>query len=526
MVAAEPASGFDATALERSYTFLDQCPERFLDVAIALPFGSLPERIGGIRAWRDALLDGQLPPVDSWPPEEIAAPVRQALDGIGLARLCKDRPELVDDVLEDILAAFSRQNDAIREDVARRLRELEQLERAEARKREELERKAAQLAEKWGTGSGRRRSRPAAFGFDRDTIRHLREQAEREVAGRPRAADAELIEDWEELARAWAEIAGIFGDLGEMLGRGRDLTAGVLRHTGWRNLLRLRELVERLPEFREIVQTLGRLHVSETAESVAQRMFVPMRRLEEERTEAWTPLVVGETRGIERSGSIARMLPVEAAMLGHPQLRLLWHARRAERALLTYRVEGVEIERTLVEKQLSEEAEVRRPRQERGPILAVVDTSGSMHGLPEQVAKALVLEALRTAHAEKRRCRLYAFSGPCQTAEHELALSPEGMGQLLAFLGLSFGGGSDPTAVMDRVLVQLQENEWKKADVLFVSDGEWPAPPGLVAAARKAREAGTRFHGVQVGNQGCTGLHEICEPVHVFTDWTEILHGG
>ena len=250
-----------------------------------------------------------------------------------------------------------------------------------------------------------------------------------------------------------------------------------------------------------------------------------MRRLEEERLEVRTPLVPGETRGIERSGSVARMLPVEAAMLGHPQLRLLWHARRAERALLTYSVEGVEIERTLVEKQLNEKAEVRCPRQERGPILAVVDTSGSMRGLPELVAKALVLEALRTAHAEKRRCRLYAFGGPGQAVEHELALSPEGMGQLLAFLGLSFGGGSDPTTIMDRVLEQLQENEWKKADVMFVSDGEWPAPSGLVAAARKARETGTRFHGVQIGNQGCTGLHEICEPVHVFTDWTTILEG-
>ena len=266
--------------------------------------------------------------------------------------------------------------------------------------------------------------------------------------------------------------------------------------------------------------------MSETAEPVVERVFVPMLRLEEERTEAWTPLVAGETRGIERSGSVARMLPAEATMLGHSQLRLLWHARRAERALLTYRVEGVEIERTLVEKETGKEAEVRGPRRERGPILAVVDTSGSMHGLPEQVAKALVLEALRTAHSEKRRCRLYAFSGPGQTAEHELALSPEGIGQLLEFLSLSFGGGSDPTAAMDRVLKQLQENEWKKADVLLISDGEWPVLPGLVAAARKARESGTRFHGVQVGNRGRTGLHEICEPVHVFTDWTNILEDG
>ena len=59
-----------------------------------------------------------------------------------------------------------------------------------------------------------------------------------------------------------------------------------------------------------------------------------------------TPLVPEETKGVELSDAIPRMLPSEAAMLGHPVLKCLWHARRAELALLTYRVEGVEIERS------------------------------------------------------------------------------------------------------------------------------------------------------------------------------------
>ena len=111
---------------------------------------------------------------------------------------------------------------------------------------------------------------------------------------------------------------------------------GVLHHTGWRDLLRLRELVERLPRMRELVQALGRLHESDAKESVAERVFLPMRRLEEERREVRTPLVPTDTRGVERSGSIARMLPVEAVMLGHSKLRMLWHARRSEQALLTF----------------------------------------------------------------------------------------------------------------------------------------------------------------------------------------------
>ena len=499
-------AGFDAASLERRYAFIEDCPEQFLRAIVGLPIGNLRERVAGVRAWRGALLAGELPPIDAWPPPEIAQPARRALEDLNIARFCKDQPNLVDPLLADILASFARQSSVVRGEVAARLRELEQLERdrlnAEERARSSKARRKGELA-----------------ALDKAALERLRKQAEHEAQRSDRDADGDVVATWGERVRAWAAIAEVFDDLGEIMGRGWDLSIGILRHTGWMDLIRLRELVEQLPQLREIVQSLGRLQVSEADETVADTVFLPVRRLEEERREVRTRHVPAETRGIERSGEIARMLPAEAVNLGHPKLRLLWHARRAERALLTYRVEGIEIERVLVERESEEAVEQRHSRPERGPIIAVMDTSGSMHGLPERVAKALVLEALRTAHAEKRKCFLYAYSGPGQVIEHELDLTPEGVGRLLAFLGLSFGGGNDETGVMAKVVKRLAEKDWKKADVVFVSDGEWPAPSALVHSVEKAREGGTRFHGVQIGNRGRTGLHAICDPVHVFQDW-------
>ncbi|MEZ4319736.1 MAG: hypothetical protein R3F61_19625 [Myxococcota bacterium] len=69
---------------------------------------------------------------------------------------------------------------------------------------------------------------------------------------------------------------------------------------------------------------------------------------------------------------------------------------------------------------------------------------------------------MRTAHVEKRRCFLCAYSGPGQVVEHELDLSADGIGRLSAFLGLSFGGGNDETGVLARVVKRLEEKEWKK----------------------------------------------------------------
>ncbi len=500
------AAGFDAASLDRRYAFLDECPEQFLSTIVTLPIGSLPERVQGLRDWREAMLEGRLPPDSTWPPAEIAAPARQALASLAIVRFCKGQPDLVDALLRNVLASFADRRAALRDEVASRLRELERLERVRL---DEGEQERAR----------RERREAHATRIDEATLDGLRRQAEREAASHGAAKDPGIIDTWGERVRAWAAIAEVFGDLGEMMGRGWDLCLGVLKHTGWVDLLRLRQLMEQIPQLREIIRSLGRLHASEVEETVAETVFVPVRRLEEERREVRTPHLPAETRGIERSGEIARMLPNEAVNLGHPKLRLLWHARRAERALLTYRVEGIEIERVLVEREAEEGVEKRRPRPERGPIIIVMDTSGSMHGLPERVAKALVLEALRTAHEEKRRCFLYAYSGPGQIVEHELDLSGEGIGRLLAFLGLSFGGGNDETGVLAKVVKRLEEKDWKKADVVFVSDGEWPAPTTLLRAVERAREAGTRFHGVQIGNRGRTGLHAVCEPVHVFQDW-------
>lgn len=496
---------FDAASLERGLAFLDDCPEQLLADIVTLPIGTLPERVTGIRRWRDAMLAGRLPPADTWPPDEIAGPARRALVDMGLVRFCKDQPELVDALLKDILRSFTHQSEHLRSEVSRLLHELEELERIRLSKEEES------LADK--------EKRPLRqVRVDEATLHRLRERAAREAREKDWLSDAEILLAWSERARIWAEIFDVFGDLGEMMGRGWDMAAGVLRHTGWGDLLRLRQLVELLPQLREIVRSLGRLQVSENEPSVAEKIFLPTRRLEEERLEVRTPHVPAETRGVERSGEIARMLPVEASMLGHPTLRFLWHARRAERALLTYRVEGVETESVWVEREVMEEAEGRKPRPERGPILAVIDTSGSMNGLPERVAKAIVLEAVRTAHAEKRRCFLYAYSGPGQVLEHELSLSPEGLGRLLVFLSQSFGGGTDIGA-MTTVVERLRQTTWSKADVVLVTDGEWSAPQAVVSALHEAREKGTRFHGVQIGNRGKTGLHAICDPVHVFQDW-------
>ena len=88
--------------------------------------------------------------------------------------------------------------------------------------------------------------------------------------------------------------------------------------------------------------------------------------------------------------------------------KLLFYAKLAEKALQIYERDGWGEFPTVIN---PERREIR-PTADRGPILLCVDTSGSMRGPREVVAKALALECMRAAREQERGCFVFAFSGP------------------------------------------------------------------------------------------------------------------
>ena len=112
------------------------------------------------------------------------------------------------------------------------------------------------------------------------------------------------------------------------------------------------------------------------------------------------------------------------------QSKLLFFAKLAEKALQTYERDGWGEYVTQI---VPERREIR-PTADRGPILLCVDTSGSMRGARETVAKALALECMRAARAQERGCYVFAFAGPQEVAELELGTDMASVTNLLGFL--------------------------------------------------------------------------------------------
>ncbi|MBW1878944.1 MAG: VWA domain-containing protein [Deltaproteobacteria bacterium] len=195
-----------------------------------------------------------------------------------------------------------------------------------------------------------------------------------------------------------------------------------------------------------------------------------------------------EVVGIRLGGDVANALPSELALLSDPETEDLFYQRLIEHRLISLELEGAGMDGV-------------GGWERRGPIIACIDTSGSMEGWAEMAAKALVLALCRRVLPQGRPVHLILFSGPRDQVELRLRKGLGGLEELLGFLSLGFHGGTDFDRPLTRAMELLEERELLRADVLVVTDGLARAGPGMVEAVQEAREGrGVRVWSVILGD--------------------------
>ena len=305
-------------------------------------------------------------------------------------------------------------------------------------------------------------------------------------------------------------------------GRGWDLSTGLLTSQGWRDIIRYRQRIKELPELIHFIHAIGREekiagNTKRASADLSPETLVLSKEQGEGQRRNKVPRKALEMDGIERGDDVNRMLPSELALLCHPILKTLWHAKRAERLLLLYqhrgkhdrgqRDEGTEKKNSSLNKQ----GHKGKSDLGRGPIIICLDTSGSMHGEPEHIAKAAVLEALKIAHREQRPCHLFAFSGPQEITCHQLDLRRGGLTELLKFLQFSFHGGTDLPGAINLALEKQTEKGWEKADILVVTDGRFPLEKSTLKKIERYKNINNlRVFGILTGNWQHDGLQDFC----------------
>jgi uncharacterized protein with von Willebrand factor type A (vWA) domain/uncharacterized protein with HEPN domain len=275
------------------------------------------------------------------------------------------------------------------------------------------------------------------------------------------------------------------------MGRLWDLSGGTWKNSGFELLKKYADVLENDKAVMELAAMLGRYRKSEKEfEEVEIEKIVVRPKFKPKHASK------GEVIGIRESDDISSMLPIEAATLLNPATKAIFLKKFAEKKLTTYdfRNQFGDTEKIKIkEKQLQEK------HDGKGPIIICVDTSGSMHGTPEQVAKTICFALTKIALREKRKCYLISFSTKIQTTE--LTDLQHSLDKLIDFLGMSFNGGTDANPALEKSLEMLETKDYNKADVLMVSDFVMEALSKEVAEKIDAAKTNkTRFHSLTISN--------------------------
>jgi len=248
------------------------------------------------------------------------------------------------------------------------------------------------------------------------------------------------------------------------------------------------------------------------------RIVGRFRRVAQRRAHSPVARIPEEVCDVTLGNDPARILPAERVLLAHPMLRYEFYRRFADRRLALYDVRG-------------------REAAGEGPIVVCIDTSGSMAGDRELVAKAIGIGLLGIARRRRRgfvavvfgsrdEVSSFAFEGrsvrlgPAAT----IATAPIGYLEGLArFAGCAFNGGTDYETPLREAMTWIAADRHPAADIVFITDDYCALSDEFLAEYRRLKQE-KRFaaFGVIVGGNaaGARTLRQFCDGVEAAADLT------
>lgn len=275
------------------------------------------------------------------------------------------------------------------------------------------------------------------------------------------------------------------------LGRLWDMSNGNWQRVNLDILKRYAELLQRDKSLKELAEMLGKMRQAE--KEFEEELFANIQLKPEWKVEHASK---ADLIGIHESDDLSSLLPSETALLADETMQSVFFKKFAEKKLQTFEYQAKVLsyrEEEFQDKRQKEKEEAK------GPFIICVDTSGSMHGTPETVAKTLCFAILKIAIRDNRKCYLISFSTGIETLN--LTDLRNSLDKIISFLSMSFHGGTDATPAMRETLRMLTTQDYKKADVIMVSDFVMSAFDKTTQdQIKSAKDNKTKFHSLVIGN--------------------------
>lgn len=162
-------------------------------------------------------------------------------------------------------------------------------------------------------------------------------------------------------------------------------------------------------------------------------------------------------KGVVLGDDIPRVIPSEMMRLRHPTLKKQFYKSYRERRLMQHEYGGT-------------------AKKGKGPIVAMIDSSGSMSGDSEIYAKAVCMALLDVAKRQKRGFLVIHFDSG--TSAENLKVNrfsksnPYKISEVIDMAEYFGGGGTQFEPPLQRAMNEVNdEREFSKADIIMITDG-------------------------------------------------------
>ena len=171
--------------------------------------------------------------------------------------------------------------------------------------------------------------------------------------------------------------------------KGHDNSKGKLKQISLANILNYFNMIKNNKALMDICDILGRMkneqkqiYQDTTTElsAYSYTQTLPTQRYKE------------EISGITLSNDLENLIPQEMSLLDDKDLELLFDLKYIEKRLFCFQKQGFISQQEEGQKEIEKQVEKERNKEDdKGSIIICVDTSGSMNGTPETIAKAITL---------------------------------------------------------------------------------------------------------------------------------------
>lgn len=220
--------------------------------------------------------------------------------------------------------------------------------------------------------------------------------------------------------------------------------------------------------------------------------------------------------GVTLGNDIMRILPTELAYLADKEIEDIFYYKYIENKLLCYELQGNEtLEK---EKKVLKEKEEKDKKEEKGAIVAMLDTSGSMWSYLEK-SRAVLLHAFKIAKKDKRDMKVILFGSYGEKKVYSVDKEYD-FNKFIKFIDQGYDGGTDfETPFNEAIDIVTKEAKYQFADIFMITDGECGISSSLENKIKKAKKElnlkvyTVIFDGSYYGDSNRNHISDYCDEI-------------